>query len=205
MPRSRTPEGRPQAGSRHSRKGEHSSAKMYKPHNNPPTVSSLSKRLRRSVEPRRGRPQAGSRLCAKHVVYAVTKITFNRNGTTHGSLPTNIIHNSLRSFQGCSAHPPYQTCAKPHNLNHSDPPKTKKTSPMTPPHFESKSNFCFLSGGDMGEVLVEWVGLGEGETPLRKRGLSLPKVFPSILQLLEMRLAKNQKFSLFQPQVSEKE
>ena len=50
--------------------------------------------------------------------------------------------------------PARQSGAKPYFQKKFLPPETK-TSPMAPPLLKSETNFRFLNGGDMGEVLGE--------------------------------------------------
>ena len=63
-----------------------------------------------------------------------------------------ILHTRKASFQIASRLPSGATAAL---CNRFIPPEIPKTSPMPPPLSESETNFRFLSGGDMGEVLGE--------------------------------------------------
>ena len=83
----------------------------------------------------------------------------------------------------CEPHSPHpQNGREAARCNKFTPPKTQKTSPMSPPPSKSETNLRFVNGGDMGEVLGERGRFGGREPPL-SRGGSLPprsfsKVFP---------------------------
>ena len=110
----------------------------------------------------KGRRQAESRHSCM-ALYNRQQVTFIRNGMTRVSFR--------------ASHQP--TVREAALCINSQPPKPTKTSPISPPFPKSESNFRFVSGGDMGEVLGERGRLGGREPPLRKRGLSPSKVFPS--------------------------
>ena len=74
--------------------------------------------------------------------------------------------------------PPTKRARQPHPAQNPHLPDKQKTSPMFPPLLKSKTNFRFVSGGNMGEVLGERERFGGREPPLQKRGLSPSEVFP---------------------------
>ena len=76
-----------------------------------------------------------------------------------------------KTYSLTASHPPIGREAAP--CKKSKPPKTTKTSPMTPPFSKSKTNFRFENGGVMGEVLGERGRFG-GREPRLSRGGSLP-------------------------------
>ena len=74
-------------------------------------------------------------------------------------------------------HPTRQRSATAALCNKFIPPKTTKTSPKSPPLSKSETNFHFVSGGDLGEVLGERGRFGGREPRLSRGGLSPSKVF----------------------------
>ena len=143
-------------------------------------VSSQSKRLRRSVEPRRGAgrrdlgTRAGASMCKIQRVSSQSKRLRRsvepRRGAGRRDLGTRV----RRYIQ--TYHPQKEREAAP-SENHLSPEITK-LPPRAPAPNKANPIFALHGRVLLGEVLGERGRFGGSEPPRRKRGLSPSKVFP---------------------------